>query len=174
MKNLETFNFSLIINLLFKELANEWINYAEEELHCKKISALDQIQPVSRVHFIYDMSKHYFMQHKIVFAQEIANTFIELIAKTSAATLNTQIIKDVLSSNLLTSKGVLVVHNYHSLWTRVREAQQKKKIEIQKLISSQEDSQDRLNAIKNKPLVFFDEYTKRVHDTMVEALLKTI
>ena len=79
MENLQSFKFSLIVNLLFKEFANEWVNFAQEELYYTREDSLSEIQDKTRVKFIYSLVQYYFLKHKKLFFEEITDTFIELV-----------------------------------------------------------------------------------------------
>ena len=196
MKDLADFKFSLIVNLLFKAMANEWVSFAKEHLLYTRGEALDEIQDKERVNYLFLIVKSYFGVYKRVYVQEIAETFIELVDIDPNPTLNNQIIKDVLGSSLVKRNSINVVHNYHQLWSRVKDAHNLKNIQISKIqikISEValklEDNKlsevniekltlrlkkldDDVEDIKNRSLSYFDEAVKRVKETITDSMLK--
>ena len=195
MKDFGNFKFSLIVNLLFKEMANEWIGFAKERLSYSKEKALDEIQEKSRVMFIYSLVKQYFDKYKKEYLREIANTFFELVAMAPVATLSNQLVKDVLASKLLKKDNVPAYHSYYQLWTRTKKARNVKnlnisaiQVKISEMASkidsnalSEEESlkvQDKLakrkaylKSVQDKSFVEFDESLKRARDAMVDSML---
>lgn len=183
IKNFKSLKFPLIINHLFKELANEWVYYCEAKLGLSKSDALAEMQSKERVAFMLSIAKEYFTTYKIYFAQEIADTFIELIDIMTTPTLNNDIIKEVLKSPFVRNKNISVVHNYNQLWNRVKNAHNNKNTQLAKLqIKIAEcvkgENPDQLNKyeyeeeiLEKKSLAFFDEAIKRLRDTMVNHIL---
>lgn len=184
MKELDNLNLSIIINILFKELANEWVFFAEDRLGNNKDESLKEIQGKERVLFLLNITKSYFEKYKIYFAQEIANTFLDLIDSMSAPTLNNFVIKQVLKSNFVKNKNISVVYNYNQLWNRVKDAHNYKNREITKIqvkISElvKEENFDLAKkfeyeeeVLTEKPLSCFEEAVKRLRDTMVDRILE--
>ncbi|MDQ7068576.1 MAG: hypothetical protein Q9M40_11710 [Sulfurimonas sp.] len=176
MKNLNNFKFSLINNLLFREIANEWVSYADEVLAYEKTQALDIIQDKKNVMFIVRLTKEYFTQYKIYFVQEIADSFIDLIESMPSPTLSNNLINEVLTSDFVKKENISVVFSYSQLWGRVRNAHIAKKDKITKLqsmISEAKDSAEiksleyKEEALEMKPLAFFNDALLRLRNTMV-------
>jgi len=188
MKSLSSFKFSLIIHLLFKEFASEWVSFAIEELSFSKEEALDEIQDKKRVLYLHDIVKFYFANYKIEFVKKIADSFISLVDIAPTATFNNKIVKEVLESNLLKNDNVLVVHSYHQLWSRVKEAHNKRSFEIAKIqvqiadLSTEKESEKTVEHIKNcsnkikkleeKSLGEFSESLLRIRSTMINVMLQ--
>jgi len=188
MKNLKNFKFSLIVNLLFKEFASEWVSYAMEELAFSKEEALDEMQDKKRVNFLHDIVKLYFVDYKIEFVKKITDSFISLVGVTPTATFNNELIKEVMKGELLKHDNVLVVYNYHQLWSRVKEAHNNRSLKIAILqvkisdLSSEEESTEtvehiricsnQIKKLQEKPLAEFSESLLRIRSTMINAMLK--
>jgi len=195
MQDFSHFKFSFIVNLLFKELANEWISFAEEQLAYSKRDALEEIQHKEKVNFVFQIVKNYFDVYKRIFVQEIVETFIELVDLAPGPVLQNELIKSVLFSDLLKRQNVSVIYNYHQLYFRVKDAHNHKNIQISKLqvkisdLSTQiveaqelikrEELSKKMDKYKKElthleklSLAEFDEALKRVRETMIDSLLK--
>ena len=189
MKSLSNFKFSLIINLLFKEFASEWVSYAMDELVLSKEEALDEMQEKRRVYFLHDIVKSYFVDYKIEFVKKIADSFISLVGITPTATFNNALIKEVMESELLKNDNVLVIFNYHQLWSRVKEAHNSRSLKIAKLqveisdLTSEVESEEVVNKIRvcsnkikkleERSLAEFSESLLRIRSTLINAMLQT-
>ncbi len=180
MKNLDNFKFSLIVNILFREMANEWVSFAQERLAIEQEEALNIIQDKRRVIFIVSLVKEYFKQYKIYFVQEIADTFIELIETMPSPSFSNDLIDSVLASDFIKQDKIAVIYNYGQLWSRVRHAHGFKKDKLTKLqiqISESHDTQDLQKykhqeaLLEEKPLAFFDEAILRLRSAMVQYMM---
>jgi len=181
MKDLSNFRFSIIKHILFKEIANEWVSYAQEILEYDKDKSLEVIQEKRHVLFLLNVIKEYYQQYKIYFTQEIADSFIELIEHMPSQTVDNALIREVLTSDFIKSHNVAVVYNYSQLWARVRNAHLAKKTKITKLqiqISEATDSQIlkklefQEEGLENKPLAFFDEALLRLRNAMIVYMMR--
>ena len=181
MKDLSNFKFSLIVNLLFREIANEWVSYAEEFLEYSRDDALDIIQEKINVMFVLGIVKEYFRQYKIYFVQEIADTFIDLVESMPSRDSSNDLINEVLKSDLVKKENITIVFSYAQLWSRVRHAHDAKKEKISKFqikISEATDSRklEKLEyeeeALEAKPLAFFNEALLRLRNTMVQYMMR--
>ena len=196
MKSFSNFKFSLIVNLLFKEIANEWVYFAQEQLVYTKEEALEEIQKRDRVNFIYIIVKSYFDVYKREYVQEIADTFIELVEIDPNPTLDNKIIKDILLSDLVKRNGINIVLNYSQLWSRVKDAHNLKNLNISKLqvkiselsLKLEDDKlseaakenlikklakyEEDVESMQNRSLAYYDEAVKRVRETIVNSMLK--
>lgn len=195
MKDFENFNFSLIRNLLFKEIASEWVDFAQHELYFSKDEALDKIQNKKMVLFLLALVKWYFTKYKQCYTDRIADSFIKLIELMPNAILENEIVKKVLLSDFIKNKNVAVVHNYSQLYNRVQDAKKNKNMQLStlqvklsdlylKLKDQEEAEQDTqqtqkeiskfersLELLKTKELAFFDDAIKRVRNTMSAYML---
>jgi len=180
MKNLDNFKFSLVINILFHEIANEWVSFANERLLIEKEEALNMLQDKERVLFLVALVKEYFRHYKIYFAQEIANTFIELIDTMPSPSFSNELIDTVLSSDFIKQDNIAVIYNYGQLWSRVRHAHGFKKDKLTKLQIQISESttleevkkyEHQEALLEEKPLAFFDEAIFRLRNTMVQYMM---
>ncbi|MDF1883334.1 hypothetical protein JHD49_05210 [Sulfurimonas sp. SAG-AH-194-C21] len=180
MKDLNSFKFSLIVNLLFREIANEWVSYAQEYLGYEKTKTLDIIQDKISVMFILELIKEYFTQYKIYFVQEIADSFIDLVESMPSPTLSNDLINEVLKSSFVKKGNISVIYSYSQLWGRVRNAHNAKKDKITKvqiMISEAKSREDlksleyKEEALEVKPLAFFNDALLRLRNTMVQYMM---
>lgn len=181
MKDLENFKFSLIRNILFREIANEWVSYAVEVLILDQEDATEMLQEKKHALFLLELIKEYFRQYKVYFTQEIADTFIELIENMPSPTTDNTLIRTVLKSGFVKNQNISIVYSYSQLWSRVRNAHDTKKEKIAKMqikISEEKDIQSlkklelKEEILESKPLAFFDEALLRLRNTMVQFMMK--
>lgn len=184
MKDLSDFNFNLIINILFREFANEWVSYAEEKLHYSKDEALMYIQDKERLTFVLNIIRWYFKTYKVYFVQEIADTFIKLIDTMPTSILNNDLIKDVLDSDFVKKGNVSIVYNYSQLWSRVKNAHNIKNEKLAMLqikvfdVTESDDTQNlkkleyEAEVLEETSLAMFDESVMRVKQTMIDYMLE--
>ena len=180
MRDLSNFKFSLIVNLLFREIANEWVSYSEESLGFGVDEAVETIQHKDNVLFLLGLVKEYFRQYKIYFVQEIADTFIELVAHMPTPSMSSDLIDTVLKSRFVRSQGISVVYNYSQLWGRVKNAYKLKKVDITKLqikITEAKNEKERKKLeyeeeiLLLKPLAYFDDALLRLRNAMVKYMM---
>lgn len=195
IKNFDNFKFSLIKNILFKEIANEWVFFAQEELWYTKEEALDVIQNKKKVLFLLALVKWYYVKYKKCFTDKIADSFIRLVESMPNATLDNLMIKTVLKSDFIKNKNLSVVHNYDQLYNRVKNARDNKNEQLSKRqikltnlstnLQTQDYSKEDIEKIKillkkteydielleEKELANFDDAVKRVRDTMSNFML---
>ena len=143
IRNLADFRFSLIINILFKEFANEWISFAQEELGYSRENSLNEIQNKKRVAFILSIVHEYFKNYKKYFFAEIVDTFFELLESISTTNIKNSLIESLLESDLVLSGSMAVMPSSAQLWIQVKRAQELKssnlsklKVEISEIITS--------------------------------------
>ncbi len=180
MKNLENFKFSLIVNILFHELANEWVAYAQEVLAIEQEDAIEILQDKERALFLITFVKEYFRHYKIYFVQKIADSFIELIETMPSPNYSNELIDTVLNSDFIKQDGIAVVYNYGQLWSRVRHAHDFKRDKLTKLqikISESRDAKELQKyeyqeaLLEKKPLAFFDEAILRLRNAMIQYMM---
>ena len=176
MKDMENFKFSLIKNILYKEISYEWISYAKEKLAYSHINALETLQEKKKVVFLVNFIKKYFKEYNTFFFEEIADSFIELIYNMPNQQISNALIDEVLVSEMVKYKGLSVVYSYSQLWGRVRNAHQYKKYAITKLQIKISENAKYKNITKyeieeelleDKPLAYFDDALMRLRHTMV-------
>jgi len=194
VKSLKQLKFSLILNILFKEIANEWLSYAQEELLYSREESLLEIQDKTRVAFIYSLVKEYFSQYKKYFFQEITDTFIELVNSIPSPSTSNPLIEEILNSELIKSDGTLIVQNFSQLWNRVKAAHNYKSSQIGKLqvkitemkasveygeldvqtkkksLISLSNYQREAQELSERSLDNFDEALRRLKNTMVYSM----
>jgi len=181
MKNLDHFDFSLIVNLLFKEIANEWLSYAMDTLLYERDDALELLQEKKNTLFILSLVKEYFRLYKIYFFQEIADSFIDLINNMPSPSVSNKLIDEVLESGFVKNQNISVIYNYSQLWARVKNAQNAKKEEQTKLqlkIAEANDPKIRKRyefkeeELRDEPLAFFDDALLRLRNAMVQYMMQ--
>jgi len=192
IKDYEDFKFSQIINILFHEIANEWLSFATDILHCSKKDVIEDFQNKIRVHFIYSLVSEYYAKYKRQIFEVIADSFIELIKDVNQTN---KLIEEVLRSDLIRNKQILEMHTFSQLWSRVLSAQNRKNSEIisanikiakikkkygeqnlssdekQRLLEFLKISDSELKKLKKLNLDNFDSGVKRLKDTMVNSML---
>ena len=183
MQNIKNFNFRLVVNLLFKEFASEWVSYAEDTLGLSKDEALVEIHDKNRVHFLLSISRYYFKKYKTYYVEHIADSFIELIDTMPNTTLNNELIKYVLKSGFVRRNSINTVYSYNELWHRVKNAQNNKnnqQIKLQIIIDdiSKSKELDKLKqyeyeaqSLEERPLAYFDDAIMYLRETMIEFML---
>jgi len=180
MKDLESFDFSLIINLLFREIASEWVTYAQEIFSLKRDDALEILQEKKKVNFILNLVKEYFYQYKIYFVEEIADTFIELIENMPLPSCSNELINRVLRSNFVKSQNISVIYSYSQLWGKVKKAHDAKKQKLTKIQISIDEAENthelkkleyKEEALEHKPLAYFDDTLLRLRNVMVQYMM---
>lgn len=180
MKDLNSFKFSLITNLLFRELASEWVSYAQEFLYYERSDALEVIQEKGRVLFLLSLSREYFTSYKIYFVQEIADTFIELIESMPTYAKSNALIDEVLQSDFVKTKNVSVVQSYSQLWRHVKNAQFLKKKEMSRVqikVDQAKNTKDlkkyeyEYELLNLKSLAHFNEALQRLRNAMIMYMM---
>lgn len=180
MKNLEKFSFSLIRNLMFREISNEWVSYSAEKLRMEHQEAVETLQSKKYALFLLALIREYFKHYKVYFAQEIADSFIDLIKTMPAGIKSTPLINQILISDFVKNENIVVVQNYSQIWGKVRNAHTSKNIQLTKLqvkISETKDRKEKQNleyaqeVLSEKPLAFFDDTLLRLRNTMVQYMM---
>ena len=176
MHDMKQFRFSLIINLLFKEVANEWLSYAHEILQYSRDEALLEIQDKKRVAFIYSVVQGYFLEYKKYFFEEIVNTFFELGETVLSNKSNNQLIEYILRSNIIKNNGIAIIQSYSQLLSRIKSAKDYKSESLSKIQVKIAEAPESLEYEKKKKtlelssLDNFDAALKRLKETMIESM----
>lgn len=133
IKNLEDFTLKHIVNTLFQELANEWVAYSMEVLDYSKDQALENLQQSSRIKFIHSLAESYFQSYKDYIYEEIADTFIDLLASMNQSSVKVKFVNTVINSDLVANRNILGINSFDQLYRRIIAAKNKKNIELSTL-----------------------------------------
>ncbi len=195
MKSYKDFNFSQIVNILFHEIANEWLSFATEILYCSKKDAVLEIQDKTRVKFIHSIATLYYEKYRGEIFQEVADTFLELVGSVKNDKNINEFIEEVLQSDLIKNKQILSMHNFSQLYRRVKAAQNIKNSDIisvkmkiselqesyknskldidkrQRLLKLLNRSKIELEKLNHLGLDKFDAGISRFKETMVQSML---
>jgi hypothetical protein len=195
LETFKDFKFSQIVNILFHEIANEWISFATEVLYYPKREAVQELQDKTRVKFIHSLALDYYEKYRRKVYEEIADTFIELVASKRNNTDTNKLIQNVLQSDLVKNRQILEMHNFSQLFGRVKAAQNTKRSDMQslrmkisqikenyqnfaididekqKLLGLLEKANKELDNLRNLGLDKFDPAIKRLKDTMVQSMV---
>ena len=93
LQSYDNFKLTQIINILFHEIANEWMSFATEVLYYPNDKA--------RVKFIHDIAEDYYEKYRRYIFEEVADTFIELVSNTKQNNKTTKLIQETLQSDLI-------------------------------------------------------------------------
>ena len=197
LKSYDDFTFKHIVNILFHEIANEWLGFATEVLHYPKKEAIIELQDKTRVIFIHAIAKDYYEKYRRQIFEEIADTFIELISNVKKDREVIKLIQDTLQSDLIKNRQILEMHNFSQILSRIKTAQNNKITNLtslnEKIVDIKErcinpnidsDEKQKLNILLDKTnkeldklkhlgLDKFDPGIKRLKDTMVQSMVGT-
>lgn len=189
------FKFTQIVNIIFHEIANEWISFSTDVLYYPKKEAIEELQDKQRVKFIHSLAKSYYEKYKRQIFEEIADTFIELVSSVKHDKEATKIIQETLQSDLIKNRQILEMHNFSQLFNRIKSAQNIKNSDIttikmkavelkekyinpaidtdekQRLHSLLDKADKELSKLKHAGLDKFDPAIKRLKDTMVQSMI---
>jgi len=195
LQSYSDFKFTQIVNIIFHEIANEWVSFATEVLYYPKSEAIQELQDKARVRFIHALAKGYYEKYKRQIFEEIADTFIELVSNVKQDKESTNLIQETLQSDLIKNRQILEMHNFSQLFSRTKAAQniknsdittaKMKVVEIKTkyaVLSIDADEKQRLYSLLNKAdselsklkllgLDKFDTGIKRLKDTMVQSMI---
>jgi hypothetical protein len=194
IKNFSDFSLIPIKNILFKEVANEWLHYALDVLHLTRQEALQVIQEKVRIQFILSIVHSYLQKYKSYIFEEVADTFIELVSTIPHAKTGSLLIEEVFNSSLILNEKLLSVHNFEQLWRRVKAANNSKNVDVNRIkmkineistslceknldiekkeshIKLLEQYKLKLEKINSATLEKFDGALKRVKESMVNSM----
>jgi len=195
LQSYDDFKFTQIVNIIFHEIANEWVSFATEVLHYPKQEAIDELQDKARVKFIYAIAKSYYEKYKRYIFQEIADTFIELVSNVEHDKEISKLIQETLQSSLIKNRQILELHNFSQIYNRVKDAKNTKDSDIQsakmkiteinekytnpsieveerlRLHSLLDKAEAELSRLNTLGLDKFDSGIKRLKDTMVQSMI---
>ncbi len=180
MKDMKSFKFSLIMNLMFREIANEWVSLAEDKLALSRDEAIELIHEKRRAIFVLGIVKEYYRHYKIYFIQEIADSFIELIENMQSSANSTPLVDEILNSEFVKSENIIIVYSYSQLWGKVKNAHYSKSKELTKLqlkineeidIKVKRKLEYAQELLEERPLAFFDDALLRLRNAMVQYMM---
>jgi len=196
MEDFSKFTFKPIVNILFKDIANEWIFYAIEELGYSREEALFEIQSKDRVLFIRSLVSGYYKKYQQYIFREIADTFIELVKSIPHAKAGNKLVDEVLKSNLIVNNNVMGIYDFRQLLSRVKAAQNLKNADLsriqilinevslelenkelddgkrERLLKALTKYEKDLKKLSKKSLDLFDGALKRFKDTLVSSMIR--
>lgn len=196
IKNFSDFTLFPIKNILFKEIANEWLVYALEILHYSRDEALHELQDKRRVQFILSIVHQYLQKYQHFIFEEIVDTFFELVSTYPHAKSAKPLVEEVFQSHFINTK-LLPIHNFEQLHIKVKAANNSKNMDINKmnikikevnealaektldtqkktsLLKLLEQYKLKLDKINHETLEKFDATLKRFKDTMVYSMVNS-
>lgn len=194
MRTFSDFSLEPIPNIIYKEIASEWVIYAMEMLHINRDDALGELHGRDRVKFVLSIVRRYLKQYKYFIFEEIADTFIELIDRIPHAKNGDIVAEEVLESDFIQNKKHLYIRDFGELWRRVRIARNSKILAISKieakidetlsflerenisqekkdaLLKQLEDQESEFESLSKKTLEKFDDPLQKVKDAMIYAM----
>ncbi|WP_324170420.1 hypothetical protein [Sulfurimonas sp.] len=194
IKEYKDFKFSQIINIIFHEIANEWLSFATNIMYYSKKEAIETLQDKKKVIFIHTLSINYYKKYRQQIFEKVSNTFIELVSNAKNDKDTNKLINKVLKSDMIKNKQILSMHTFSQLYKRVKIAQDVKTaqvattntrlIELKIRYESQNDEKEKerllrlfkkdkleFEKLKNESLDNFDSGVSRLHDTMVHTMM---
>lgn len=196
MRSFSDFSLSPIPNIVYKEIASEWVVYAMEILHISREDALQELHGKERVQFILSLVRRYLKEYRQYIFEEITNTFIELIDRIPHARNGDIVVEEVLESDFIVNKKLLYIKDFAEIWRRVRIARNSKSLAISKIEAkidetlsflereniSQEKKDALLKQLENQEMEFeelsnttlekFDDPLQKVKDAMISSMMK--
>ena len=145
IENFSDFTLEQIVNIIFTEMANSWLNYAMDELSYSRDDALDELRIEHRVKFLKSLSRDYYNSLKNRIFEEIADTFIELLILNTKEDKKSVLINAVINSNLIPNRTTLNIKSWEHLEKCVKVAKDLKGENIAKL----ENFNHTLQKVKN-------------------------
>ncbi len=194
LKDMSDFTLKHIVNIFFKEVANEWVHYAQDVLDFSKEEALTELQPKDRVKFIHTLVKNYYKFYKEYIFKEIAGTFIELLASMNQNSTKIILVNAIINSDLVANRNIIGINSFDQLYRRVRSAKNLKsadvsylqikvsniKKEIQSYKANQEKKEQlttlllkyekKVTDARNTKLEYFDATLQRVKKDIINSL----
>ena len=194
--NLSAFTLKQVANTLFKEITNEWIDYAMDEFAYTKEEAFKELKTGNRAQLIKLLSNNYYKNYKEYIFTEIIDTFMELLVLNAENEKYSIFINSVINSSLIPNRSLLNINSSDQLCkfakaanelknekldflqTRIKETSsnihnlkltQNKKNELS---TSLLRDKKKIQTIQDAKLEKFDTNLQRVSKAMIEALKK--
>lgn len=109
------FSLKQIVNIVFREMANEWVDYAMNDLNYSKDDALNELRIDNRIKFLKSLSSDYYNFFKDCIFEKIADTFIELLVQNNKVDKKSILINAVINSYLIPNRSVLNINSWNQL-----------------------------------------------------------
>lgn len=119
IKQLSDFTLKHITNILFKEIASEWMYYSMEVYGYTKEKALEEIQPKERIVFIHQIAEEYYRYYKDYIFENIANSFIDLLASMNKGSEKIILVNSVINSDLMANRNIIGINSFDQLYKRI-------------------------------------------------------
>ncbi len=178
LNKLSDFTLKHIVNILFKEIASEWVMFAMEVLDYSKDEALDELQKSKRIKYVHSLAEDYYKNYKEFFYLEISDSFIELLGLMSPTSDKVKLVNAVINSDLMANRSVLNINNFEQLYQRVEAAKNAKNIQVRTLqaklsnILKELNSKD-ISAKKKEDLLLvlpkYEEKNKEITEKKLET-----
>ena len=173
INDISDFTLNQIVNIMFEEIANEWIDYAIHDLKLSKNDALEALQLEERIKFIKLLSQDYYLHFKEYIFEKIADTFVELLVFNSEKNTKNVFINSVINSDLFPERRIL---NFNSSDQLCKAAKRAKDLKNEKL----HNFKARINQIQNArsklniPQVQKDEFNRayKTYEKNIEEVQK--
>ena len=133
IQDLSDFTLEPVVNIIFKEIANEWIAYATEILSCSREFALEVLQLGRNAKFLHFLADDYARHCKPTIYEEIANSFIDLLASMDRKSKKVMLVNAVIHSDLIANRSMLGINSFEQLHKCIINAKNLKNIELTKL-----------------------------------------
>ena len=169
---LSDFTLKQIANILFKEIANEWIDYAMHELKLSKEMALAELKQENRVSFIRTISSEYYKHYKKYIFEEIVDTFIELLVLNADMDKRSVFINAVINSDFFANRSILNINSSDQLCKYAKAAKDLHDEEVQYLRMKVSEIQEGilnpdLNMTKREDLnIILPTYDQKLKETL--------
>lgn len=159
IKNVSDFTLKQIVNILFKEIANEWIDYAMDYLKLSKTKALKELQLGERIKFTKILSQDYYKALREYIFEKVADSFIDLLVFNSQENIKSVFINSVINSDLFPERRIL---NFNSSDQLCKAAKRAKDLKSESLKSLKErvDEIEKGRSRLNIPKVKRDEFAE--------------
>lgn len=174
--DLSNFTLQQIVNILFKEIANEWIDYAIDELKISKKEALEELKLEKRVQFLRLLATDYYKRFKEYIFGEIADTFIELLVLNTQVDKHSIFINKVINSDFIPNRSLLNINSSDQLCKAAKYAKDTKDMEVDYLETQIAEIQagilnEKLSITKREDLnIILPSYEQKLKETQAIKL----
>jgi len=133
LKDLSDFTLQHVLNILFKEIASEWVDYAIEDLGFTKTDAIAVLKDPKKVKFIRNLTKEYYRDFKKFIFEEISESFVQLLLLNSVQDTRSRMINTIINSDLIPNRSILNINSSDQLCESVLIANKKKTEAIEEI-----------------------------------------
>jgi hypothetical protein len=193
LNNISNFSLKQIPNIIFKEIANEWVSYAIDILDYTKEEALEILTP-KNILFIKSLSLNYYKNYKEYIFEEIAESFIELLSSAKVASKRVMFVNSVINSDFIANRNSLGINSFNQLHKNVKSAKNIKnaslrvlQVKISDILKDLSDPElneidenilsdllksheEKLEQLKHRSLASFDANLERVKRAIINSL----